>query len=403
MQMPEVIKKFRVAAVSSHWASYFHRLIRGAASYIDANMPGVIRDFQLPRDFGEPSDTTKVAEQLRRWNPDGLLCFAEDVFLRKLVQALPEPRPMVSLSVLERLPGVALVLGSLEHQVRVAVDHLRQQGLRGLAFLTLEELATTPARIEIFNRLARPRNPALASLVEVVDLAVVAEPDRPVTPVPPRLAAWLRRLPKPVGIVCMHTGGGGYLIRVCEALGLKVPEEVAVVGEDDTDLALASTPTLTTVVPAGETIGFEGMRVLNRMMLGQPAPKDPVRIQAMGLHVRESTGLRRAEICDVAAAMEYISEHACQGLTVAQLVQETQHVSRSSFQKHFQAAIGQTPHAAIRRRQFEEARRLLATTELSMSLIAEQCGFGSSNEFARAFRAAHGQSPSAYRQQTKPA
>jgi LacI family transcriptional regulator len=301
----------------------------------------------------------------------------------------------------ERLPGVALVTGSFAHQMEVAVRHLRQQGLRSMAFLVLENPESNSTRMDVFHRIARPAEPGLATLVEAVDHSLLEDPDMAVAPVPKRLAAWLRRLPKPVGVICVQTGGGGYIIRVCHALGLRVPEDVAVIGTDDTDLSLSSTPTLTCVVPAGESIGFEAMRVLQRMMRGQPAPRETVRVNAMGLHVRQSTGLKRVEICDIAAAMEYINQHACEGISVGQLIQETQHVSRWTFQKHFQAATGQTARDVIRQRQFQEARRLLRTTELSITLIAEQCGFSASNEFARAFRAMEKKSPSAYRKEVR--
>ncbi len=389
--------KIKVAVVSSFWTGYVYSLTRGATSYIDANMQGVIRDFRLPRKLSRSPEASPAIHQLRNWEPDGLLCFTETEMLHELTRLLPRPRPIVAMCAVEPLPGVALVTGSFAHQMEVAVRHLRQQGLRSLAFLVLENPESNSTRIAAFHRIAKPAEPGLATLVEAVEHSVLEDPDMSVTPVPRRLAAWLKRLPKPVGIICVQTGGGGYLIRVCHALGLRVPEDVAVLGTDDTDLSLSSTPTLTSVVPAGETIGFEAMRVLQRMMQGQPAPRETVRVKAMGLHVRQSTGLKRAEICDIAAAMEYINQHACQGISVAQLIQETQHVSRWTFQKHFQDATGKTAGDVIRERQFQEARRLLRTTELSITLIAEQCGFSASNEFARAFRAVERKSPSAYR------
>jgi LacI family transcriptional regulator len=393
--------KIKVAVVSSFWTGYVYSLTRGATAYIDANMQGVIRDFRLPRKVGRSRATRHAIAQLRNWGPDGLLCFTETEMLEELRRRLPEPRPMVAMCAVEPTPGVALVTGSFAHQMEVAVRHLRQQGLRSLAFVVLENPESNSTRIDAFLRIARPSKPGLATLVEPVEHSLLEDPERTVRPVPPRLAAWLKRLPKPVGVICVQTGGGGYLIRVCHALGLRVPEDVAVLGTDDTDLSLSSTPTLTSVVPAGETIGFEAMRVLQRMIQGQPAPRETVRVKAMGLHVRQSTGLKRAEICDIAAAMEYINQHACQGISVAQLIQETQHVSRWTFQKHFQAATGKTAGDVIRERQFQEARRLLRTTELSVTLIAEQCGFSASNEFARAFRAVERKSPSAYRREAR--
>ena len=393
--------KIKVAVVSSFWTGYVYSLTRGATSYIDAHLQGVIRDFRLPRKFGRTSAARHATAQLRHWDPHGLLCFVETEMLHELTRLLPGPRPMVAMCAVERFPGVAMVTGSFAHQMEVAVRHLRQQGLRSLAFLVLENPESSSTRMDVFHRIAKPATPALAALVEAVDHSLLEDPDLRVTPVPRRLAAWLQRLPKPVGVICGQTGGGGYLIRVCHALGLRVPEDVAVLGTDDTDLSLASTPTLTSVVPAGETIGFEAMRVLQRMMLGQPAPRETVRVKAMGLHVRQSTGLKRAEICDIAAAMEYINQHACRGISVSQLIEETQHVSRWTFQKHFQAATGRTAGDVIRQRQFQEARRLLRTTELSITLIAEQCGFSASNEFARAFRAAERRSPSTYRKEAR--
>jgi AraC-like DNA-binding protein len=46
---------------------------------------------------------------------------------------------------------------------------------------------------------------------------------------------------------------------------------------------------------------------------------------------------------------------------------------------------------------------LLADTKLSITLVAEQSGFGSSSDFARAFRSAEGVTPRAYREQAGPA
>ena len=105
-----------------------------------------------------------------------------------------------------------------------------------MAFLALENQESDSTRMDVFHRIARPAEPHLATLVEAVDHALLEDPDMAVAPVPRRLAAWLRRLPKPVGVICVQTGGGGYIIRVCHALGLRVPEDVAVIGTDDTDL-----------------------------------------------------------------------------------------------------------------------------------------------------------------------
>jgi len=237
--------------------------------------------------------------------------------------------------------------------------------------------------------------------MEDVPVAVITNPAATVEPVPRRVAEWLRQLPKPVGIYSSYYGAGGYVVRACRALGLRVPEDVAVIGVDDVDLCLASTPTLTSVVPASEVIGLEAMKLLHQMMNGQPAPTEHVRVEAADLHVRQSTGLKEAAVCDIAAAVAYINQHACHGLTVEHLLHETQHVSKVTFHKHFLAATGQTPGDAIRQRQLEAARKLLTETKLPITQIAENCGFNSSSDFARVFRAAQGVPPLTYRKAHK--
>jgi AraC-like DNA-binding protein len=86
-------------------------------------------------------------------------------------------------------------------------------------------------------------------------------------------------------------------------------------------------------------------------------------------------------------------------LTVEQLHKATQQVSYNTFHAHFKAVTGMTPGQAIQRRQIEEARRLLADTRLAVTTVAEKCGFCSSSDFARRFRAFEGVSPSQFRQQ----
>jgi LacI family transcriptional regulator len=105
----------------------------------------------------------------------------------------------------------------------------------------------------------------------------------------------------------------------------------------------------------------------------------------------------------ISAAVRYITEHACEGLGVERLVKETQRVPKSVFVRRFRAATGQTPRAAILRRQLEEARRLLAGTELSLAFIAEHCGFRNLDVLERALHTAEGQTATAFRQRSRPA
>ena len=164
-----------------------------------------------------------------------------------------------------------------------------------------------------------------------------------------------------------------------------------------TDLSLASEPTVTSVLLETETVGYEAMRVLADMMAGRQPPAAAMRLKCAELNVRESTGRRRPEICDIAGALECIRRNATRGITVAQVIRQTQRVSKVTFHRRFQEVVGKTPAEAIRERKLQEARRLLKATELPLGMISDLAGFSHPRVLAHLFRASEGLAPRDYR------
>ncbi|MFC4060900.1 helix-turn-helix domain-containing protein [Planomonospora corallina] len=75
------------------------------------------------------------------------------------------------------------------------------------------------------------------------------------------------------------------------------------------------------------------------------------------------------------------------------------HVSESHFNRVFRATFGETPHRYLQRRRVERAMFLLRETDLSVTDICFQVGFGSLGTFSRTFRQIVGRSPREYRKQ----
>jgi LacI family transcriptional regulator len=387
----------KIAFVSPLMSVYTHRLLRGALSYAETQEGLVIQEFRVPRDLRQQAHGRDPMSKLLAWQPDGLLTFLEDEELDQCLALLGRTCPVVSMCHIGARPGVVRVSGSFSAQAKAAVEHFRQQGLRSIAMLRLANL--DPKQAQDFLNITKSISGVQPIFVEVVDPVRLDDQELSVEPVSQEMATWFRRLPKPSGVFCADMGGGGYAIRVCQALGLRIPEDIAVIGSDDADVSLASHPTLTSVIPVGEGIGAEAVRVLTQILSGKAIPEETVRSGAMDLRVRQSTGLQRAHVCDIAGAVEHIARHARSGLSVEQLLKATQRVSYSTFHAHFKAATGMSPGQAIQHKQLEEARRLLVGTRLSVTVVAEKCGFNSSSDFARRFRAIEGITPSQFRQQ----
>lgn len=101
----------------------------------------------------------------------------------------------------------------------------------------------------------------------------------------------LQRVPRPTAIfVCndmMAIGG----IRAASQLGLRVPDDVSIVGFDDIELASYTTPPLTTVAQPKQEIGSQAVeQILERMRTPTLPPRRTVLTPR--LVIRESTGRR---------------------------------------------------------------------------------------------------------------
>jgi LacI family transcriptional regulator len=215
-----------------------------------------------------------------------------------------------------------------------------------------------------------------------------------------RLGAWVRTLPKPVGVMACYDIKGQQLLDVCRDLGIAVPEQVAVIGVDnDVRLCRLCTPTLSSVVPDTRRAGYEAAQLLDRMMAGEKVSAEGILIPPAGIAKRRSSDTSAIQDPDIVAAMRYIREHACDGITVADLLKIVP-LSRRMLEYRFQKLVGRTPHAEILRARIERTSRLLRETKLPLEQIASRTGFAQANYLCVAFKKHVGLSPNAYRKKS---
>jgi AraC-like DNA-binding protein len=72
-------------------------------------------------------------------------------------------------------------------------------------------------------------------------------------------------------------------------------------------------------------------------------------------------------------------------------------VSEAHFIRAFRATFGETPHRYLQRRRVERAMYLLRGTDLDVTDICFDVGFGSLGTFSRTFKDIVGETPTAHR------
>jgi LacI family transcriptional regulator len=211
------------------------------------------------------------------------------------------------------------------------------------------------------------------------------------------LGSRLRQAPKPLAIFAANDEQALDVLETCEASGLDVPEEVAIVGAENYLLAAEAMHTPISSVDTNlETLGYRGAELLDQLMDGEPKPDEPIRIPAAGLVARRSSDLLAVEHKGVARSLRFIWEHSHEPITVKDLVGVAA-MSRRGLHKAFLEHLGRKPGQELHRVRIERAKKLLAETDQKIEILAGMCGYQSANSFCVAFKQAAGMSPRQFR------
>jgi LacI family transcriptional regulator len=178
---------------------------------------------------------------------------------------------------------------------------------------------------------------------------------------------------------------------------MSVPEQVAILGVDNDDLICRlCTPPLSSVMPNAEAVGFRAAETLAKLMDGQQDVQPVSLLPPIGIATRQSTDVVAINDRAVADALQYIRLHACEGLTVDEVVGANK-VSRSTLERQVRKFLRRTPQEEIRRVQVNRAQELLMTTKLSLEKIAPMCGFEHPEYLHVVFKRVTGQTPGEFR------
>jgi LacI family transcriptional regulator len=373
----------RVALIVGQDIGYCRGVLRGVQAFASTRESWIFRD---------AAPSLSIVAAVREWNPAGIIAH---LFDRKVADALQRlGKPIVNTtSTLE----LDLPLVEIDHTAvgDMAAAHFLQSGFRNFGYFGSGTAGFSLVREASYReRLARngftcstcraeylPRPAASASWSDV---------DQTVR-------KWLLALPKPVAIFASNDVPARELAEICRLVGLRVPEDVALLGVDDDQLECGlSFPPLSSIALPAERVGFEAAKVLSDLMSGRKPPSDRIVLPPGSIVVRQSSDIVAVDVPDVAQALRFIRINACRSIGVDDVL-EVVAVSRRKLERDFQRVIGRTIFEEIRRTRIEKAMRLLTTTDLAMPAIAEQSGFEGARRLAVVFRQVMGMTPTEHR------
>lgn len=213
------------------------------------------------------------------------------------------------------------------------------------------------------------------------------------------LSSWIESLPKPIAVFCCNDIRAFQLLRVCETVGVKVPDEVAVLGVDnDVLLATFTRPPLSSIDTDPSALGRRAGEMLAARLEGASHAPQVVLHPPRRVIERASTEVFPFATPWMSDAMVYIRRNLDKGISAKDVIARLGY-SHTAVNNAFRAELGTSVHQEILRQRLALAKRLLRETDRSAARIAVDAGFQNAQYFSRAFSAAFGTTPDAWRRE----
>ena len=361
-------------------------LLRGIASYAYHHGPWSF--------YWEPAGLEKGRRSSVVLEADGVIARDVDMVPREkgLVRRLPG---VVIGHRHTEVPGKANVVTDSAAVAGMAAEHLLGCGFRHFGFCGYRNTSWSAARRDVFAMKIRQAGfEVRVHEVREVRPDGVAQHEKKARE---SIVRWLRSVTRPIGLMACNDDLGKEIVEACRQAGLRVPDDVAIIGADNDEVVCGlSNPPLSSVAINFERAGYEAADVLDHLMRG--ARRVPERIMVRASHVvpRQSTDILAVEDAGLAKALRFIRDHARSGATV-EATAAAAGLSRRVLEKRFRKYLKHSALEEIRRVRTDQIARMLVETELPVSQIAETLGFEDVQHVARYFRAGKGLSPLAYR------
>lgn len=209
-----------------------------------------------------------------------------------------------------------------------------------------------------------------------------------------RLADFLRRLPKPCGILAYNDVAAREALDLCRTLAIDVPDSLAILGcDNESDICENCSPPLSSIEIDFEQSGL--LAAKTALALAEGARPAKAAYGPRILVERDSTTslLNGARIVSAAAS----TLRALGGQADIRSLAHDQHLSLRTLELRFRAVLKSTPKAFAQRLRLDNAKDLLAKTHMPIKEVATRCGFSSTENFHHFFRKHTKTTPAAYR------
>jgi len=265
---PELIQGFEEVAVE-----HGYEIMIGSTNYDPERMKSCIR---------------RMVER----NAEGVALMTFGIEEPLLDQLADRKVPLVLVDVGPERPGVSLLRVDYHHGIQQGVQHLAALGHRDIAFITGPlRLHSAHSRMAAFQR-------AMRECGITVDASRIVEGDHTMEGGIAAAEKLLTGAVPPTAVMCSNDVTAIGVLHKAYRAGLRVPDDLSIIGFDNIHITQMTTPPLTTIQMSCFELARAAVMALRAHVEGTPVPQRFYPIETR-LVVRESTGVPRGAMRDL--------------------------------------------------------------------------------------------------------
>ena len=251
--------------------------MRGILSYVDQEPRISLRDFcythNAPVPRGPPPWTGEV---------DGVvMAGAYDPRIVAWVQSAGVPTVNAGGDLMST--PIVCVSSDPQSLARTAIDHLYGVGYRSFLYVGVAKTGGSLRHRDAIAAELQRRGCTLHAVDAVLDRTGHIK-------IGPHVARRITRLKKPLAILALNDVFAVPMVPLVRRMGFGIPEEVGILGMGDTALARISSPPISTIRTAVESVGCEAVRLVHRMIDGRKIAGKHFQVQGEQLIVPRFDG-----------------------------------------------------------------------------------------------------------------
>jgi LacI family transcriptional regulator len=367
---------------------YSKSLLRGITKYSKEHAPWVF--CRMPTFYRETIGIEGIVKWAKEWGAKGII---GQLYNNSDIKQITDAGiALIAEDFKERFSDIPNITGGYYETGRLGAEYFLKKGFKNFAFYGFKNIVWSRERASGFEERVKLNGYCVEYFEHKKSRSRELWYYKPSS-----LSHWLNALPKPVALMTCDDNQGQHVTEACKQAGIRIPEEVAVLGVDnDETICNLSDPPLSSIVLDTEKAGYEAARLLDDLINNKTQDIHNIIVEPTQVITRQSTDIYAANDKYIAKALKYIHQNIENNIQVNHVLKQIP-LSRRALEKRFQQITGFPVYKYIYTLRIEKFAAKLLETDKTIFEISLETGFSDSKNISRQFKEIKGCNPNEYR------